>query len=69
MELFFQVCTFSSSLFQLLEDLICSAFISKLLGHDIPEQDLATFFTCSIGWIRFVYSYTAARQHVYSQHI
>ena len=42
-ELFFQMCTSSSCLFQPLEDIIGSAFIPKLLGHDIPgkvESDL-----------------------------
>ena len=40
---FFWVCTLSSCLFQPLEDLIGSAFIPKLLGHEIPgtvERDL-----------------------------
>ena len=40
---FFQVCTSSSSLFQPLEDCICSDLILKLLGRDIPgkvERDL-----------------------------
>ena len=39
----FRVCTSSSCLFQPLEDIIGSAFIPKLLGHDIlgkVERDL-----------------------------
>ena len=67
---FFRVCT-SSSLFQPLEDCICSDLIPKLLGRDIPgkvEQDLFSLPVQLGGFGLFIPTITAARQHTCSLH-
>ena len=69
MELFFWVCTLSSCLFQPLEDLIGSAFIPKLLGHEIPgtvEHDLFSLPVPLGGLGLFNPTVTAIRQHACS---
>ena len=67
---FFRVCT-SSSLFQPLEDCICSDLILKLLGRDIPgkvEQDLFSLPVRLGGLGLFIPTVTAVRQHTCSLH-
>ena len=66
MELFFRVCTSSSSLFQPLEDCICSDLIPKLLGCDIPgqvEHDLLSLPVRLGGLDLLIPTVTAAQQH------
>ena len=63
---FFRVCTSSPSLFQPLEDCICSDLILKLLGRDFPgkvERDLFSLPVRLGGLGLFIPTVTAARQH------
>ena len=48
--IFFWVCTLSSCLFQLLEDLIGSAFIPKLLRREIPGTVERDLFSLPVRW-------------------